>query len=93
VRDEIERYRTRDVQPFGLNPAGTESHRRYAAKLKLPFPLLSDADRRAARAFGALTRDGKKIQRTVVLVDRDGTVAFAGRGAPGPDQTLGALQP
>ena len=85
-------YRDAEVQPFGVNFAGVESHRRYAAKLKLPFPLLSDPRREATGAYGALQADGKRIQRTVVLVDRDGTVVFSARGMPGADVSLQALE-
>ncbi len=88
MRDEIEKFRAAGVRPFGVNPAGVEAHARYAAKLKLPFPLLSDGERAAARAYGALKADGKKIQRSVVLVDRDGVVRFARRGAPKADEVL-----
>jgi hypothetical protein len=42
--------------------------------------------------FGALKADGKRIQRTVVLVDRDGTVVFSARGMPGASESLPALQ-
>lgn len=92
MRDEIGQYRKAEVQPFGVNFAGIDSHRRYAEKLKLPFPLLSDPDRKATAAFGALKDDGKKIQRTVVLVDRDGTVLYAARGMPGADLSLKVLE-
>lgn len=91
MRDEIEQYRGHDVQPLGVNFGGLESHRRYAEKLKLPFPLLSDPDRAVAAAYGALKPDGRRIQRTVVLVDRDGKVALAARGAPGADRNLATL--
>jgi len=92
VRDEIGKYRSANVQPFGVNFAGVDSHRRYADKLKLPFPLLSDPSRDTIGAYGALKKDGKKIQRTVVLVDRDGTVLFAARGMPGADESLKNVQ-
>ena len=91
MRDEIEKFRKADVQPFGVNPAGVEAHGRYAAKLKLPFPLLSDPDLEATGAYGALKADGKKTQRSVVLIDRDGTVLFSARGAPGAKEVLAAL--
>ena len=84
-------YEEHDVQPVGVNPASVASHERYRDKFKFPFPLLSDAERTVARAYGALKPDGKGIQRTVVLIRRDGTVVFARRGAPGPDETLPAL--
>lgn len=91
MRDEIGKYRSHEVQPFGVNFAKVESHRRYAEKLGLPFPLLSDPGRETIGAYGALKSDGKKIQRTVVLVDRDGSVVFAARGQPDADRILKPL--
>ena len=91
MRDEIDEYTKAAVQPFGVNPAKVESHRRYAEAMRFPFPLLSDAERAVADAYGALKPDRKGIQRSVVLVDRGGVVVFAERGMPGPDQSLPAL--
>lgn len=84
-------YREQQVQPLGVNPASVTSHERYSAKFAFPFALLSDPDRTAARDYGALKPDGTGIQRSVVLITRDGTVAFARRGAPGPAETLAPL--
>ncbi|MBI4499627.1 MAG: peroxiredoxin family protein [Gemmatimonadetes bacterium] len=92
MRDEIEEYGKADVQPFGVNPASVEAHRKYAAKMKFNFPLLSDADRKTAAAYGALKPDGKGIQRSVVLVGKDGKVRFAARGMPGAKESLKGLQ-
>ena len=70
------------IQPFGVNPAGVDSHWKYAEKMGFTFPLLSDPDRGIARAYHALKDDGQGIARTVYVVARDGTIAFAARGAP-----------
>lgn len=70
------------VQPFGVNPASTQSHQSYVEKMRFNFPLLSDPDRAVARAYQALKEDGKGIARTVYVVGRDGRVRFAQRGAP-----------
>ncbi len=91
MRDEIKKFEKAGVRPFGVNFAGVQSHYRYATKLKLPFPLLSDPERAACGAFGALKVDGKRIQRSVVLVERGGEVVFAARGAPGADEVLSVL--
>jgi peroxiredoxin Q/BCP len=91
VRDEIERFKQFGVQPFGVNPAGIDSHARYAQKFRFGFPLLSDAERSVADAYGALKPDGKGIIRSVVLIGRDGKVLFAERGAPAPERVLGTL--
>jgi peroxiredoxin Q/BCP len=79
------------IQPFGVNPASTEAHVRYAAKMRFPFPLLSDPDRAIARAYHALKEDGKGIARTVYVVGQDGTIRFAQRGAPPVDEIVAAV--
>jgi peroxiredoxin Q/BCP len=93
VRDEIEQFHEAGVQPFGVNPAGVDAHARYAASFNFGFPLLSDADRAMATAYGTLKEDGKGIQRTVYGIARDGTIAFAARGAPPPAEVIAALAP
>jgi peroxiredoxin Q/BCP len=91
VRDEIETFRRRNVQPLGVNPAGVDSHAGYARKLRLPFQLLSDPDRALASSYHALKPDGRGIQRTVYGIRSDGTIAFAARGAPLPDDIVAAF--
>jgi thioredoxin-dependent peroxiredoxin len=88
VRDEMARFQKAGIQPFGVNPAGVASHASYVQKLRFNFPLLSDPDRVIAQAYHALKDDGKGIQRSVYVVQRDGTVAFAQRGAPSVDEIV-----
>ncbi len=88
MRDEIARYKAAEVQPLGINPAGAESHRKYAEKFGFGFPLLSDPEFEVAGAYGAVKPEGKGIQRSVVLVGKDGMVKFAARGAPGAELSL-----
>jgi thioredoxin-dependent peroxiredoxin len=88
VRDEIQSYTRQQIQPFGVNPAAVESHTTYAAKLGLPFPLLSDPDLQISGAYGSLKPDGRSIARSVCVIDRDGRVLYAQAGAPGADIVL-----
>ncbi len=81
-----------EIQPLGVNPASVESHARYAARFAFGFPLLSDADREITRAYGALKWNGLRVQRTVYVVRRDGTIAFAARGAPPPSELIAAVR-
>ncbi len=83
MRDEIQQYLDNDIRPFGVNPASAESHASYAAKLGLPFPLLSDQDLAISRAYGSLKPLLPGIARSVCLIDRDGTVLYTQAGAPG----------
>ncbi|PYO62837.1 MAG: hypothetical protein DMD49_00120 [Gemmatimonadetes bacterium] len=93
MRDELAAFTTRGIQPFGVNPAGVESHARYVEKMKFNFPLLSDPERAITRAYHALKDDDTGIQRSVYVVARDGTVAFAARGAPPVEVIVEALDP
>lgn len=81
-----------DIRPFGVNPAPVESHATYAAKLKLPFPLLSDSGLEISRAYGTLKPNGTGIARSVCLIDRDGVVLYAQAGAPGAEVILEGLR-
>jgi thioredoxin-dependent peroxiredoxin len=92
VRDDLPLYTRHHVRPFGVNPASAESHAGYAERLRLNFPLLSDPGLAVARAYGALRPDGQTIARSVVLVGRDGIVAYSQAGAPGADIILEALR-
>ncbi len=87
----MESFRKAGVQPLGVNPASVDAHARYAEKMEFGFPLLSDPTRAIARAFGALKDDGRGIQRSVYAIRRDGTIAYAVRGAPPPAEILAAL--
>lgn len=92
MRDELPEYERHGIRPFGVNPAPATSHADYARRLGLPFPLLSDPGLAIARAYGALRPDGAAIARSVVLIERDGTVAYSQAGAPGAAIVLDALR-
>jgi thioredoxin-dependent peroxiredoxin len=60
-----------------MSTDSTKSHRKFSAKLSLPYPLLSDEDGRIARAYGVL----KSLQpiiltarRVTFLIDRHGII-------------------
>jgi thioredoxin-dependent peroxiredoxin len=79
------------IQPFGVNPASIDAHRKYVGKMRFNFPLLSDPDRAIARTYHALKEDDRGIARTVYVVGRDGTVRFGQRGAPAVDDIVAAV--
>ena len=84
------KFQAASMQPFGVNPASIESHQSYVAKFQFNFPLLSDPDRAIAGAYNALKEDGQRIQRTVYVIGKDGTVRFAQRGTPLVDEIVRA---
>ena len=65
---------------LGVSADGAASHKKFAAKYKLPFPLLSDPDRKVMTAWGAYGYKmmyGKKTKgviRSTVWIGPDGVV-------------------
>ena len=92
MRDAIAQFRALDTEPFGINPGNAASHRAFIDAHHFPFDLLVDEDRRVARAYGALKPDGSGIQRTVVIVDKDGRILYRAPGAPPPTELLAAIR-
>ena len=65
---------------FGISRDSPYSHDAYAARQSLTFPLLSDWNGDAVRAFGvAQVLDGLDDvpRRSCFLIDRDGVVRFS----------------
>lgn len=68
-----------------------KSHQNYKAKFDLPFPLLSDADHSVSNAYEAVKPNGKSIQRSVLIIDRDGIIRYLKRGMPRDSELLEVL--
>jgi peroxiredoxin Q/BCP len=68
------------VVVLGVSPDAGASHQKFAAKYKLPFPLLSDPDKKLMSAWGAYGEKmmyGKKttgVIRSTVWIGPDGVV-------------------
>ena len=92
MRDDLPLFERHQIRPFGVNPAPAAAHAGYAERLGLPFPLLSDPGMAIARAYGAVRPDGLTLARSVVLVERDGTIVYSQAGAPGAEFVLEALR-
>ena len=86
----------------GVSADGAESHQKFVAKYKLPFPLLSDPDRKVMKQYGAYGEKmmyGKKtigVIRSTVWIGPDGKVkkhwARVANAEKHPAQVLAALQ-
>ena len=90
ARDEGPEYDTAGVRRFGVNPGGVESHRKFADKYMLDFPLLVDQDAEIASAYGVLKENGG-VARATYLIDPNGKIAYAAPGAHDAGEILEAL--
>ena len=87
---------------LGVSADSGESHQKFAARYKLPFPLLSDPDRKTMKTYGAYGEKmmyGKKtvgVIRSTVWIGPDGKVrkhwARVADAAKHPEQVLEALR-
>lgn len=76
-----EAFRSADTEVIGISPDGVKSHDRFKAKYGLGLTLASDESKAMLEAYGVWTQKsmyGRKymgVERSTVLVDRDGRVA------------------
>jgi glutaredoxin-dependent peroxiredoxin len=100
LRDRSAEFEAAGVRVFGLSRDSAWSHIAWSQALDLNFPLLSDWNGEAIRAFGVEHdfRGHKGMpERSAFLIDRDGTVRGAWRydtaEVPDFDELLRAAQP
>jgi peroxiredoxin Q/BCP len=73
-RDAAERFAETDTTIVGVSTQSVESHKRFVANNELPFPLLSDRDKKITRAYGVLKENGKTAERATFLIDKKGKI-------------------
>jgi len=101
-RDAWKELQKRGVAVVGVSPDSPESHQKFAKKYRLPFPLLSDPDKKVMAAYGAWGEKvmyGKKtmgVIRSTVWIGPDGKVRKHWKRVPKaeahPEQVLAALE-
>lgn len=74
-RDHLQEFAGLGVEVLGINPESLDSHRAFAQKHGLPFPLLSDPTRDVCRAYGAVGLLSM-TRRSLFLIGRGGRVAY-----------------
>ena len=82
IQRHIDQFRKAGIEPFGVSADDATSHRDFCAAHGFDFELLVDADLAVAASYGAVKAEGPGIERSVVIVGRDGKVIFAEHGAP-----------
>src|ERR671936_538822 len=99
LRDRSKEFEAAGVQPAGISRDSAWSHIAWMQVLDLSFPLLSDWNAEAVRAFDVAHeyRGYRDVaERTAFLVDRSGTVRGAWRygsaDVPNFDELLSAAR-
>jgi peroxiredoxin Q/BCP len=94
VRDHLAQLTKLGVAVVGISPDAPERQKAFDEKYSLGFPLLSDADHTAAKAWGEKKMYGKKLEgitRSSFLVDERGRISHAWYRIK-PEQTAPAAQ-
>ena len=71
-----------DAEVLAISSQGLDSHEKFAEKLGLTFPLLADADKAVADAYGTLGPLGFP-RRSVFVIDKDGIIRYVHRAIAG----------
>ncbi len=77
-RDMYEDLATQNTEVVGVSIDTDESHKGFAAKHRVPFPLIADRDMTLAKSFGATGALGRLIgvtSRVTFVIDKQGTIA------------------
>ncbi len=73
-RDSFADFRAAGAEVIGVNSDSAASHRAFATKHSLPFPLVADTDGSVRKAFGAPSILGFVPGRTTYVIDKEGIV-------------------
>lgn len=76
-RDSYEEIRELGATIVGVSIDSAESHKEFAHRYQLPFPLLPDPDKKIIAAYGALMAFGLFTSRVTFVIDRAGTIRGA----------------
>lgn len=80
-RDAFAKFKRRGIKVLGVSPDSETSHKKFAAKYKLPFTLLADTGHAIADAYGVygekkfMGRTYMGVIRTTFLIDEKGKIA------------------
>lgn len=80
-RDGYEEFQKMGLVVLGVSKDSIKSHKKFAEKFSLPFPLLSDESGEVIRAYGSwgkkkfMGREYEGIFRNSFLIDEKGTIA------------------
>jgi peroxiredoxin Q/BCP len=72
-RDVWKQYEAAGILLFGVSNGTPDSHKEFATKHTLPFPLIADTEKTWGNAFGVSTMAGM-YQRVSFLIGKDGKV-------------------
>lgn len=89
IRDDWAAFKRLGAAVYGVNGQGANTHGKFSAKFKFPFPLLVDSGWEMSRAYHS---GWGLVRRTVYVIGPDGRIAYAQRGKPSTAEILSAIE-
>ena len=80
-RDNYSQFEAEGIAVFGISTDSVTSHKKFADKYNLPFPLLADEETTVSTAYGVyglkkfMGKEYMGIKRTTFVIDPDGTIS------------------
>lgn len=80
LRDNYDRMLSRGYKVVGVSPDSVESHRKFADKFELPFPLIADTEKKILNDYGVwgrkkfMGREYDGVIRTTFIIDEKGVI-------------------
>jgi thioredoxin-dependent peroxiredoxin len=96
-RDQLAAFSRAGVDVIGVSPDSPDAHGRFKDKYDLPFRLLSDEERRVAKAYGVWVkkqnygREYMGVERSTFLIGPDGRIQKIWRGVKVPGHVEAVL--
>ena len=76
-RDQYQDFQDAGAAVLGVSSDSSESHRKFAARHRLPFPLLADRGGKVRKRYGVPATLGLLPGRVTFVIDGDGVVRHA----------------
>jgi peroxiredoxin Q/BCP len=81
---DLAEFERRNAQVLGVSSDTLETHRKFAKRYGITFPLISDTEGAVMNLFGGQTR-------ITFIIDRTGIVRYAEPGLPDNEELLERL--
>ena len=75
LRDELNDFKTLETVVYGISVQNRESHKKFADKHNLGFPLLVDVSRNISLLYHAISKPKGNCKRITILIGKHGDIA------------------
>ncbi len=77
---DYKKFQKDGIEIIGISPDDVDSHKKFCEKMKIPYPLLADTEKKVSKQFGVwgkkkfMGREYMGVNRSTFLVDEKGKI-------------------